>query len=115
MISNKQFHYTHKLLVPPPALLTFNFMHHSNGYHVLVVSGITLLCAYSVAIGLLSQLAWIGFSLKHRCIELTENADVVQEAAAAAQARMLDHLGWPVSASQLLWSRLSGRLRKCFR
>ena len=83
-------------------------MHHSNGYHVLVVSGITLLHAYSVAIGLLPQLAWIGFSLKHHCIELTENADVVQEAAAAALDSGLPETAveWLKQGHSIVWGGL---------
>ena len=44
----------------------------------------SLLDAYSYAIGLLPQLAWIGFSLTDRYRELVQGADVVREAAAAA-------------------------------
>ncbi|KAF8552649.1 TPR-like protein [Imleria badia] len=44
----------------------------------------SLLDAYSVAISLLPQLAWIGLSLTQRYTELTRGADVVREAAAAA-------------------------------
>ena len=44
----------------------------------------SLLDAYSVAIGLLPQLAWIGLSLTHCYRELAEGANVVRDAAAAA-------------------------------
>ncbi|KAF8552776.1 hypothetical protein OG21DRAFT_1415461, partial [Imleria badia] len=44
----------------------------------------SLLHAYSVAIGLLPELAWIGLSLTQRYNELAQGADVVREAAAAA-------------------------------
>ncbi|KAI9455287.1 TPR-like protein [Boletus coccyginus] len=44
----------------------------------------SLLHAYSVAIGHLPQLAWIGLSLTNRYRELARGADIVREAAAAA-------------------------------
>ena len=44
----------------------------------------SLLQAYFTAVALLPQLAWIGLSLAHRYLELTQAADVVREAAAAA-------------------------------
>ena len=48
------------------------------------ISHHSLLHAYSVAINLLPELAWIGLSLTHRYSELTLGANVVREAAAAA-------------------------------
>ncbi|KAF8548473.1 hypothetical protein OG21DRAFT_1423016 [Imleria badia] len=44
----------------------------------------SLLNAYSVAINLIPQLAWIGLPLTDRYYELTQDPDVVREAAAAA-------------------------------
>ena len=57
----------------------------------------SLLHAYSIAISLLPELAWIGLSLTHRYHELTQGANVVREAAAAA----LD-LGLPETAVEWL-------------
>ncbi|KAF8550413.1 hypothetical protein OG21DRAFT_1380692, partial [Imleria badia] len=57
----------------------------------------TLLHAYSIAITLLPQLAWIGLSLSDRYTQLTQGADLVREAAAAA----LD-LGFPETAVEWL-------------
>ncbi|KAF8546117.1 hypothetical protein OG21DRAFT_1586548, partial [Imleria badia] len=54
-------------------ILCAQLTHHHSLFH-----------AYSVAISLLPQLAWIGLSLKHCYNELTQGADVVREAAAAA-------------------------------
>ncbi|KAG6373736.1 hypothetical protein JVT61DRAFT_5876 [Boletus reticuloceps] len=57
----------------------------------------SLFHAYSVAITLLPQLAWVGLSLTRRYSELRHGADVVREAAATA----LD-LGFPETAVEWL-------------
>ena len=57
----------------------------------------SLLHAYSIAISLLPELAWIGFSLTHRYDELMRGANVVREAAASA----LDS-GFPETAVEWL-------------
>jgi tetratricopeptide (TPR) repeat protein len=57
----------------------------------------SLLHAYSIAISLLPELAWIGLSLTQRYYELRRGANVVREAAAAA----LD-LGLPETAVESL-------------
>ena len=68
----------------------------------------SLLHAYSAAIDLLPQLAWIGLSLTHRYRELVQGADVAREAAAAA----LDsgHPGtaveWLEQGRSIIWGEL---------
>ena len=69
---------------------------------------ITLLDAYSVAIGLLPQLAWIGLSLARRYGELLHGADVVREAAAAAldSGRPETAVEWLEQGRSIVWGEL---------
>ena len=47
----------------------------------------SLLDAYSVAVGLLPQLTWIGLSLARRYHEFMQGADMVRKVAAARDTR----------------------------
>ncbi|KAF8127650.1 CHAT domain-containing protein [Boletus edulis] len=64
--------------------------------------------AYSVSINLLPQLAWIGFSLTRRYDELTQGADVVREAAAAALDSGLPEIAaeWLEQGRSIVWGEL---------
>ncbi|KAF8548856.1 hypothetical protein OG21DRAFT_667971 [Imleria badia] len=68
----------------------------------------SLLHAYSVAIDLLPQLAWIGLSLTDRYRELKEGADVVREAAAAALDSGLREsaVEWLEQGRSIVWGEL---------
>ena len=68
----------------------------------------SLLEAYSVAISILPQLAWVGLSLNHRYSELTRAADVVREAAAAALDLGLPEIAveWLEQGRSIVWGEL---------
>ncbi|KAF8125433.1 TPR-like protein [Boletus edulis] len=68
----------------------------------------SLLRAYSIAINLFPQLAWIGLSLTHRYAELKRGADVVREAAAAALDEGLPELAveWLEQGRSIVWGEL---------
>ncbi|KAG6371209.1 hypothetical protein JVT61DRAFT_9833 [Boletus reticuloceps] len=68
----------------------------------------SLLRAHSIAINLLPQLAWIGFSLTHRYAELKRGADVVREAAAAALDSGFPELAveWLEQGHSIVWGEL---------
>ncbi|KAF8553250.1 TPR-like protein [Imleria badia] len=68
----------------------------------------SLLHAYSIAISLLPQLAWIGFSLARRYSELAQGADVVREAAAAALDAGLPETAveWLEQGRSIVWGEL---------
>ena len=68
----------------------------------------SLLHAYSFAICLLPELAWIGFSLKDRYRELVQGADVVREAAAAAldAGRPETAVEWLEEGRSIVWGEL---------
>ena len=68
----------------------------------------TLLHAYSVAINLLPQLAWIGISLTHRYDQLRRGANVVREAAAAALDSGLPETAveWLEQGRSVVWGEL---------
>ncbi|KAF8123155.1 CHAT domain-containing protein [Boletus edulis] len=68
----------------------------------------SLLHAYSIAINLLPQLAWIGLSLTHRYAELKRGADVVREAAAAALDSGFPELAveWLEQGRSIVWGEL---------
>ena len=68
----------------------------------------SLLQAYSVAIDLLPQLAWIGLSLTHRYRELVQGTDVVREAAAAAleSGRPETAVEWLEQGRSIVWGEL---------
>ncbi|KAF8436565.1 TPR-like protein [Boletus edulis BED1] len=68
----------------------------------------SLLHAYSIAINLLPQLAWIGLSLTHRYAELEQGADVVREAAAAALDLGFPELAveWLEQGRSIVWGEL---------
>jgi hypothetical protein len=68
----------------------------------------SLLHAYSIAISLLPELAWIGFSLTHRYYELTRGANVVREAAAAALDSGLPETAveWLEQGRSIVWGEL---------
>ena len=68
----------------------------------------SLLHAYSSAINLLPQLAWIGFSLSDRYRELLQGADVVREAAAAAldAGRPEIAVEWLEEGRSIVWGEL---------
>ncbi|KAG6371215.1 TPR-like protein [Boletus reticuloceps] len=68
----------------------------------------SLLRAYSIAINLFPQLAWIGLSLTHRYAELKRGADVVCEAAAAALDSGFPELAveWLEQARSIVWGEL---------
>ncbi|KAF8436546.1 CHAT domain-containing protein [Boletus edulis BED1] len=68
----------------------------------------SLLRAYSIAINLLPQLAWIGLSLTHRYAELKRGADVVREAAAAALDSGFPELAveWLEQGRSIVWGEL---------
>ena len=69
----------------------------------------SLLRAYSVAIDLLPQLAWIGLSLTHRYRELMKGTDVVREAAAAAaldSGRPETAVEWLEQGRSIVWGEL---------
>ena len=68
----------------------------------------SLLRAYSVAINLLPELAWIGLSLTRRYSELKRGADVVREAAAAALDSGLPETAveWLEQGRSIVWGEL---------
>ncbi|KAF8129527.1 CHAT domain-containing protein [Boletus edulis] len=68
----------------------------------------SLLRAYSIAINLFPQLAWIGLSLTHRYAELKRDADVVREAVAAALDSGLPELAveWLEQGHSIVWGEL---------
>ncbi|KAF8555037.1 hypothetical protein OG21DRAFT_1573596, partial [Imleria badia] len=68
----------------------------------------TLLHAHSVAVSLLPQLAWFGFSLARRYSELDQGADVVREAAAAAiDSGLLETaVEWLEQGRSVVWGEL---------
>ncbi|KAG6371200.1 hypothetical protein JVT61DRAFT_9824 [Boletus reticuloceps] len=68
----------------------------------------SLFHAHSVAITLLPQLAWIGFSLTRRYQELRYGADVVREAAAAALDAGLPRTAveWLEQGRSIIWGEL---------
>ena len=68
----------------------------------------SLLHAYSIAISLLPELAWIGLSLTHRYSELTRGANVVREAAAAALDFGLPETAveWLEQGRSIVWGEL---------
>ncbi|KAF8132496.1 CHAT domain-containing protein, partial [Boletus edulis] len=68
----------------------------------------SLLRAHSIAINLLPQLAWTGFSLTRRYAELTQGADVVREAAAAALDSGFPELAveWLEQGRSIVWGEL---------
>jgi tetratricopeptide (TPR) repeat protein len=68
----------------------------------------SLIHAYSIAICLLPQLAWIGLSLTHRYDELTRGANVVREAAAAALDSGLQETAveWLEQGRSIVWGDL---------
>jgi hypothetical protein len=68
----------------------------------------SLLHAYSTAISLLPELAWIGLSLTHRYNELMRAADVVWEAAAAALDSGLPEIAvkWLEQGRSIVWGEL---------
>ena len=68
----------------------------------------SLLYAYSVAIGLLPQLAWIGLSLAHRHRELLRGAGVAREAAAAVldSDRPETAVEWLEQGRSIVWGGL---------
>ncbi|KAI9569441.1 CHAT domain-containing protein [Boletus coccyginus] len=69
----------------------------------------SLLDAYSVAIALLPQLAWIGLSFNRRYSELMRGADVVREAAAAALDSEFREtvVEWLEQGRSIVWGELS--------
>ncbi|KAF8445026.1 CHAT domain-containing protein [Boletus edulis BED1] len=68
----------------------------------------SLLHAYSIAMNLFPQLAWIGLSLTHRYAELKQGADVVREAAAAALDSGFPALAveWLEQGHSIVWGEL---------
>ncbi|KAF8436628.1 CHAT domain-containing protein [Boletus edulis BED1] len=68
----------------------------------------SLLRAYSIAINLFPQLAWVGLSLAHRYAELKQGADVVREAAAAALDSGYPGLAveWLEQGHSIVWGEL---------
>ncbi|KAF8135605.1 TPR-like protein [Boletus edulis] len=68
----------------------------------------SLLRAYSIAINLFPQLAWIGLSLTHRYAALKRGADVVREAAAAALDSGFPELAveWLEQGRSIVWGEL---------
>ena len=68
----------------------------------------SLFDAYSIAIHLLPQLAWIGLSLKHRYSELLRGADVVREAAAVAldSGHPQTAVEWLEHGRSIVWGEL---------
>ncbi|KAF8551385.1 hypothetical protein OG21DRAFT_1467420 [Imleria badia] len=68
----------------------------------------SLLHAYSAAISLLPELAWIGLSLSHRYDELARGADMVREAAAAALDSGLPETAveWLEQGRSVVWGEL---------
>ncbi|KAF8552255.1 hypothetical protein OG21DRAFT_1416447 [Imleria badia] len=68
----------------------------------------TLLHAYSVAISLLPQLAWIGLSLTDRYSELGRGANLVREAAAAVLDSGLPETAveWLEQGRSIVWGEL---------
>jgi tetratricopeptide (TPR) repeat protein len=69
----------------------------------------TLFHAYSVAISLLPELAWIGLSLSHRYHELMQGVNVVREAAATALGSGLPEIvvEWLEQGRSIVWGELS--------
>ncbi|KAF8547177.1 hypothetical protein OG21DRAFT_1366082, partial [Imleria badia] len=68
----------------------------------------SLLHAYSAAISLLPELAWIGLSLSHRYDELGRGADMVREAAAAILDSELPETAveWLEQGRSVVWGEL---------
>ncbi|KAG9317751.1 hypothetical protein JVU11DRAFT_1969 [Chiua virens] len=68
----------------------------------------SLLGAYSVAISLVPQLAWIGLSLAQRFHELVRGADVVREAAATAlgSGHPETAVEWLEQGRSIVWGEL---------
>ncbi|KAG6371208.1 hypothetical protein JVT61DRAFT_9832 [Boletus reticuloceps] len=68
----------------------------------------SLLRAYSIAINLFPELAWIGLSLTHRYAELKQGAGVVREAAAAALDSGFPELAveWLERGHSIVWGEL---------
>ena len=68
-----------------------------------------LLDAYTVAVDLLPQLAWIGLSLHDRYHQLLQAADAVCDAAAAALEAHFPELAveWLEQGRSIVWSQLS--------
>ena len=68
----------------------------------------SLLHAYSIAVGLLPQLAWIGLSLEDRYRELMQGADVVREAAATAldSGHPETAVEWLEQGRSIVWGEL---------
>ncbi|KAF8129530.1 TPR-like protein [Boletus edulis] len=68
----------------------------------------SLLRAYSIAINLFPQLAWIGLSLTHRYAELKRDADVVRKAVAAALDSGFPELAveWLEQGRSIVWGEL---------
>ncbi|KAF8436591.1 CHAT domain-containing protein [Boletus edulis BED1] len=68
----------------------------------------SLLHAYSIAVNLLPQVAWIGLSLTHRYAELKRGADVVREAAAASLDSGFPELAveWLEQGRSIVWGEL---------
>ncbi|KAF8431281.1 CHAT domain-containing protein [Boletus edulis BED1] len=68
----------------------------------------SLLHAYSIAINLFPQLAWIGLSSTHRYAELKRGADIVREAAAAALDSAFPELAveWLEQGRSIIWGVL---------
>ncbi|KAG6371212.1 hypothetical protein JVT61DRAFT_9836 [Boletus reticuloceps] len=68
----------------------------------------SLLLAYSIAINLFLQLAWIGLSLTHRYAELKRGANVVREAVAAALDSGFPELAveWLEQGHSIVWGEL---------
>ncbi|KAF8548471.1 TPR-like protein [Imleria badia] len=75
----------------------------------------SLLRAYSAAIDLFPQLAWIGLPLTDRYYELTRDGDVVREAAAAALDSGLPEIAveWLEQGRSIVWGELF-QLRSSF-
>ncbi|KAF8436587.1 CHAT domain-containing protein [Boletus edulis BED1] len=68
----------------------------------------SLLRAYSIAINLFPQFAWIGLSLTHRYAEVKRGAGVVREAAAAALDSGFPELAveWLEQGHSIVWGEL---------
>ncbi|KAF8552263.1 hypothetical protein OG21DRAFT_1486344 [Imleria badia] len=68
----------------------------------------SLLHAYSIAISLLPELAWIGLPITHRYGKLKRGADVVREAAAAALDSGLPETAveWLEQGRSIVWGEL---------
>ncbi|KAF8134277.1 TPR-like protein [Boletus edulis] len=101
--------YSHSASVPIGPYQCSVSVHHGIGYYVLDVCTIPLSStAYSIAMNLFPQLAWIGLSLTHRYAELKQGADVVREAAAAALDSGFPALAveWLEQGHSIVWGEL---------